>query len=167
MHAGTSGAPHTKVNPNLVSQEFRVREYVQRDGRLSTCSQRHRDGASNHVHAYVSSHRSYKRVNGRSHTVEKRLSMHPHKPHATSQPSRFSHTHRPSTHLPHNQHSQVLALCLPQPSRRYPGSARVQGPRVLTGRPPVWQSETRHRPGICAHACAPVDPSSSARIRRL
>ena len=35
---------------------------------------------------------SYKRVKGRSHPVEKRISMHPHKPHATSQPSRFSHT---------------------------------------------------------------------------
>ena len=33
---------------------------------------------------------SYKRVKGRSHTAEKRISMHPHKPHATSQPSRFS-----------------------------------------------------------------------------
>ena len=29
---------------------------------------------------------SYKRVKGRSHTVEKRISMLPHKPHATSQP---------------------------------------------------------------------------------
>ena len=34
----------------------------------------------------------YKRVKGRSQTVEKRISMHLHKPHATSQPSRFSHT---------------------------------------------------------------------------
>ena len=32
---------------------------------------------------------SYKRVKRRSHTVEKRLNMHPHKPHATSQPSRL------------------------------------------------------------------------------
>ena len=45
---------------------------------------------------------SYKRVKGRSHTVEKRISMHPHKPHATSQPSRFSDTHRLSTDSPHN-----------------------------------------------------------------
>ena len=30
---------------------------------------------------------SYKRVKGRSQTVEKRIRMHPHKPHATSQPS--------------------------------------------------------------------------------
>ena len=54
---------------------------------------------------------SYKRVKGRSHTVEERISMHPHKPHATSQPSRFSHTHSltaqlaqpltaPHTHVP-------------------------------------------------------------------
>ena len=35
---------------------------------------------------------SYKRVKGRSHTVEKRKASHPQKPHATSQPSRFSHT---------------------------------------------------------------------------
>ena len=48
---------------------------------------------------------SYKRVKGRSHTVEERLIMHPHKPHATSQPSRLSHTYRPSTHSPHNRHS--------------------------------------------------------------
>ena len=32
---------------------------------------------------------SYKRVKGRSHTVENRISMHPPKPHVTSQPSRF------------------------------------------------------------------------------
>ena len=37
---------------------------------------------------------SYKRVKGRSHTVEKRKASHPQKPHATSQPSRFSHTPR-------------------------------------------------------------------------
>ena len=33
---------------------------------------------------------SYKRVKGRGHTAEKRISMHPHKPHATSQPLRPS-----------------------------------------------------------------------------
>ena len=33
-------------------------------------------------------------MKARSHTAEKRISMHPHKPHATSQPSRFSHTPR-------------------------------------------------------------------------
>ena len=48
---------------------------------------------------------SYKRVKGRSHTVEKRISMLPHKPHATSQPSRFSHTPRISTDSAHSQHS--------------------------------------------------------------
>ena len=48
---------------------------------------------------------SYKRVKGRSHTVEKRISMLPHKPHATSQPSRFSHMPRLSTDSAHNQHS--------------------------------------------------------------
>ena len=31
---------------------------------------------------------SYKRVKGRSHTVEKRKAIHPQNPHATSQPSR-------------------------------------------------------------------------------
>ena len=51
--------------------------------------------------------RGYQRVKGRSHTstVEKRKSVHPHKPHATSQPSRFSHTPRLSTDSAHNQHS--------------------------------------------------------------
>ena len=48
---------------------------------------------------------SYKRVKGRSHTAEKRISMHPHIPRATSQPSRFSHTPRLSTDSAHNQHS--------------------------------------------------------------
>ena len=48
--------------------------------------------------AWLCSHGSYKIVKGRSHTVEKRLNMHPHKPHATSQPSRLSHTYRPRTH---------------------------------------------------------------------
>ena len=38
---------------------------------------------------------------GRSHRVEKRISMHLHKPHATSQPSRFSHTWTSR----YNQHS--------------------------------------------------------------
>ena len=48
---------------------------------------------------------SYKRVKGRSHTVEKRKAIHPQKPHATSQPSRFSHTPRLSTDAAHNSHS--------------------------------------------------------------
>ena len=47
---------------------------------------------------------SYKRAKGRSHTVEKRKAIHPQKPHATSQPSRFSHTPRLSTDAAHNQH---------------------------------------------------------------
>ena len=45
---------------------------------------------------------SYKRVKGRSHTAEKRISMHPHKPHATSQPLVLTHAqtqHRLSTQL--------------------------------------------------------------------
>ena len=45
---------------------------------------------------------SYKRVKGRSHTVEKRKAIHPQRPHATSQPSRFSHTPRLSTDAAHN-----------------------------------------------------------------
>ena len=44
----------------------------------------------------------YKRVKGRSHTVEKRKAIHTQKPHATSQPSRFSHTPRLSTDAEHN-----------------------------------------------------------------
>ena len=48
---------------------------------------------------------SYKRVKGRSHTVEKRKASHPQKPHATSQPSRFSHTPTLSTDAAHNRHS--------------------------------------------------------------
>ena len=40
---------------------------------------------------------SYKRVTGRSHTGEKQISTHPHRPHATSPPS-----HRLSTDSPHN-----------------------------------------------------------------
>ena len=37
--------------------------------------------------------------------MEKRKASHPPKPHATSQPSRFSHTPRLSTDAAHNQHS--------------------------------------------------------------
>ena len=44
---------------------------------------------------------------GRCHTVEKRLNMHPRKPHATSQPSRLSHTFRPGTHSPHNRYQHI------------------------------------------------------------
>ena len=44
---------------------------------------------------------SYKRVKGRSHTVEKRKAIHPRKPHATSQPSRLSHTLRLGTDSAH------------------------------------------------------------------
>ena len=54
--------------------------------------------------ALANHHGSYKRVKGRSHTVEKRISMLPHKPHATIQPSRFSHTPRISTDSAHNHH---------------------------------------------------------------
>ena len=36
---------------------------------------------------------AYNRVKGRSHIVDQRVSMQSHKPHATSQPSLFSHTH--------------------------------------------------------------------------
>ena len=39
--------------------------------------------------------------------MEKRLNMHPHKPHAISQPSLLPHTYRPRTHSPHNQHSHT------------------------------------------------------------
>ena len=39
---------------------------------------------------------SYKRGKGKGHSAEKRLNMHPHKPHATSQPSRLSHTRHAS-----------------------------------------------------------------------
>ena len=47
------------------------------------------------VVAIASTGSSYKRVKGRSHTVEKRKAIHPQKPHATSQPSRVSHTPSP------------------------------------------------------------------------
>ena len=64
-----------------VCQKRTVSDFICRNGTISDC---------------------YKRVKGRNHTVEKRISMHPHKPHATSQSSRFSHTHRLSTDCPHN-----------------------------------------------------------------
>ena len=56
-------------------------------------------------HHYIV-HSSYKRVKGRSHTVEKRKASQPQKPHATSQPSRFSHTPTLST-----VHSTCPPLC--------------------------------------------------------
>ena len=51
--------------------------------------------------------------------MENRLSMHPHKPHATSQPSQLSHTHRPSTATnPEMVHFQCLPfarMCFDSP----------------------------------------------------
>ena len=54
-------------------------------------------------------------MKGRSHTVEKRKSSHPHKLHATSQPSRFSHTHAQTQHTtsiainsaPYTSHQEI------------------------------------------------------------
>ena len=48
------------------------------------------------MRTFTSILRSYKRLKGRSYTLEKQISTHPHKPHATSQPS-----HRLSTDSPH------------------------------------------------------------------
>ena len=56
-------------------------------GRIGTTQ-----GCSHDAHGTHLKFCSYKRVKGRSHPVEKRPNMHPHKPHATSQPSRLSHT---------------------------------------------------------------------------
>ena len=55
---------------------------------------------------------SYKRVKGRSHTVEKRKASHPQKPHATSQPPVFvmlTPDHRASTSVLHGEISKRLA----------------------------------------------------------
>ena len=46
--------------------------------------------APDRVYVGMLSPGSNNRVKGRGHTVEKRISIHPNKPHATSQPSRFS-----------------------------------------------------------------------------
>ena len=54
---------------------------------------------------------SYKRLKGRSHTVEKRKASHPQKPHATSQPSRFSHTPRLSTDAAHREPFRSFFAC--------------------------------------------------------
>ena len=43
--------------------------------------------------------------------MEKRILMHPYKPHATSQPSRLSHIHKFSTDSPHNHHRRLLVIC--------------------------------------------------------
>ena len=40
--------------------------------------------------------------------MEKRISMQPHKPHETNQPSRFLHTHKFSTDSPHRSSYTVL-----------------------------------------------------------
>ena len=59
---------------------------------------------------------SYKRVKGRSHTVEKQINIHPHKLHAPSPPSRVSHTPRLSTDTAHNQPAidgvAVIHVCM-------------------------------------------------------
>ena len=44
--------------------------------------------------------------------MEKGIRMHLHKPHATSQPLRLSHTHRLSTDSPHNSRSYCVLLLL-------------------------------------------------------
>ena len=110
--------------------------------------------------------------------MEKRLSMHPHKPHATSQTSRLSNTHRPSTHSPHNQCRFSLSPCCncirPCPSfrpgpgsgapspigscrqrqtgaRRFRGCHGVSGLSMLISRRPshhLLQRQHRH----CIHA---------------
>ena len=57
---------------------------------------------------------SYKRVKGRFHTVERRISTNPHKPHATSQPSWFgSHTRTDSaqTHRETSTATNRAPLC--------------------------------------------------------
>ena len=73
-------------------------------------------------------HGSYQRMEGRSHTAEERISMHSHRPHASSQPSLFSHTHNltsaaqlaqplplPHTHVPsRHQHRQCKASTVTQ-----------------------------------------------------
>ena len=59
----------------------------------------------------------YKRVKGRSHTVEKRKASQPQKPHATSQPERVLHQRRGRTHKytitisPYNSTSHSSLLC--------------------------------------------------------
>ena len=55
-------------------------------------------------------------MKGRSHTVEKRKASHPQKPHATSQPSRFSHTPRLFCNylrvgLSHVRHTSPVNIC--------------------------------------------------------
>ena len=51
---------------------------------------------------------SYKTVKGRSHTVEKRTSMHPHKPHAISQPCIAVLTHAQTHHRLTTQPAQPM-----------------------------------------------------------
>ena len=70
----------------------------------------------------------YKRVKGRSHTVEIRNAIHPQKPHAISQPSRFSHTPRLRTNAAH-MHMIVVASATSE-------GCNVLSVQVLGGRPP-------------------------------
>ena len=75
---------------SCVAHEHRVTSRAQMSSLNSSCAALRVNQRPAGMHA----HRSHKRVKGRSHTVEKRISMHPHKAYATSKPSWFSHTHR-------------------------------------------------------------------------
>ena len=99
---------------------------------------------------------SYKRVKGRSHTVEKRLNMHPHKPHATSQPF-------PVLYVPWRwqaigafvcntgQVPWAEALQVPQHT-----AARPKGIRILPTNPSTCCHGTRHT--ACTATCPPSLP---------
>ena len=69
---------------------------------------------------------SYKRVRGRRHTVEERISMqshvHVHKPCATSQPSLFSHTHSAEASITAHLAQPITIVTVAHRTHRYPGA---------------------------------------------
>ena len=90
----------------------------------------------------------YKRVKRRSHTVEKQKASQPQKPHATSQPSRFSHTPTLSTDAAHNKHSYQERPIHTSHHDISTGTAKPACPDVLPLREP---RSSAHMHGISTH----------------
>ena len=90
--------------------------------------------------SYHSSIRGYKGVEGRRHTAEKRISMHPHKPHAFSQSSRILHhtTSTATNSAPYTSyHSSVRIYCTTPPQEHTVCTTTKSTGRCIRSRSPL------------------------------
>ena len=112
----------------------------------------------NTTHVPTPTASSYKRVKGRSHAVEKRISICPHKLHPTSQPSQFSHTHRLSTinylhlhlHL-QTQHTTSKKQCRPNEPNHTPKPNHTPPRHTLAKHTIILQQPTPKLHQVNAH----------------